>query len=276
MKAGYNMTHKKLKDIVTVDILKLEMFRIHSNVNKPETIKYIKARVDVVVSNVLEWNGLIVAGKNGELKKHHTIFQNGNGKIDRSTICQSIIPILSCGHYCKFCYAANTCVNGLYGLNVTETWLTWYEIEKLFPEHYFAQVRYELAHTRKKDVRLHVSGDFIDEHDYNEWLNVVREYPEKRFYTYSKRPYINRDELPENINVVDSCPCGHSKNYGSDEFLETIVSEIKAEYNVSAWVCKCGTEYEKEWNRTHKGRRYCGGECKHCLTDRFVVFHEHN
>lgn len=275
------MTLKELREIITADVIKLQAVNILSSIKDESKIKHINANINEIVNNYIEWAALITSGDNAELKKHHKIFQGGNKKIDKSVLCQSIIPILSCGSngkckYCPHCYAANTCVNGLYGGSVTVAWLTWYEIEKLNPDAYFTQVRYELNHTRKHDIRLHVSGDFISEADYNEWLSVVREFDSKRFYTYSKRPYIDHSVLPKNINIVNSCPCGHSRNYGDEKFLETIVNEIKAEYNVVAWICQCGTDTEKKYNEEHPRDRYCGGACKHCLTDTFVVFHEHD
>lgn len=123
-----------------------------------------------------------------DIKTSPEIFHEGNGKIDKSVLCQSIAAVFSCGCHCKGCYAAG-CMTGAHGDNVTLSWYRWYFIEKYFPEIYFAKVRYELSHTKKTVVRLHESGDFINNEDAAYWLEIIREFPNIRFYTYTKREF---------------------------------------------------------------------------------------
>lgn len=211
------------------------------------------------------------------------IFHAGNGKIDKSVLCQSIIPVLSCGCHCKGCYAVNCCI-GAHGDNVTLSWYRWYFIEKYFSEVYFKKVRYELAHTSKDTVRLHESGDFMNESDAAAWLTIMKEYPGIRFYTYTKCNYKAVAEMKKlaNCNIVNSLPC-NKINYGSPEYIARLAAEIIAS-GKEVHICACGTAAEKEYNKAHKrtkenksgdNSKYCGGVCKACAYCENVLFYEH-
>ena len=209
-----------------------------------------------------------------DIKTSPEIFHAGNGKIDKSVLCQSIAAVLSCGMKCPGCYAAN-CMTGAHGDNVTLSWYRWYFIEKYIPEIYFAKVRYELSHTKKSVVRLHESGDFIDAADAAEWLKIIREFPNIRFYTYTKRtfPAVAEMKALPNCNIVNSLPCGRM-NYGSPEYVAALAALIIAA-GKEVHICACGTAAEKEYNRANKNSKYCGGVCKACAYCENVLFYEH-
>lgn len=211
------------------------------------------------------------------------IFHAGNGKIDSSVLCQSIIPVISCGMHCKGCYAVNCCT-GAHGDNVTLSWYRWYFIEKHFPELYFSLVRYELAHTKKETVRLHESGDFIGESDAAFWLEIMKEFTEIRFYTYTKSNYdaVNEMKKLANCNIVNSLPCGKI-NYGNADYIASLAAKIIAS-GKECHICACGTAAEKEYNAAHKrtndnkagdNKKYCGSVCKACAYCENVLFYEH-
>lgn len=220
-----------------------------------------------------------------DIKNAPEIFHAGNGKIDSSVLCQSIAAVLSCGCHCKNCYAAN-CMTGAHGDNVTLSWYRWYFIEKYLPDIYFLKVRYELSHTKKKTARLHESGDFMDNADAARWLEIMREFPGIRFYTYTKRDFPAVAEMKSkavpNCNIVNSLPGGNI-NYGSPEYIAALATAIIAA-GKEVHICACGTAAEKEYNKAHKktkdnpggyGRKYCGGVCKACAYCENVLFYEH-
>lgn len=220
---------------------------------------------------------------NDDIKTAPEIFHAGNGKIDSSVLCQSIAAVLSCGCHCKNCYAAN-CMTGAHGDNVTLSWYRWYFIEKYFPEVYFKKVRFELARTKKTVVRLHESGDFMSNEDAAQWLAVMKEFSNIRFYTYTKRDFAAVAEMKKlvNCNIVNSLPCGKI-NYGSPEYIAALAAAIIAA-GKEVHICACGTAAEKEYNKAHKktednpggdGRKYCGGVCKACAYCENVLFYEH-
>lgn len=220
---------------------------------------------------------------NSDIAKAPEIFHAGNGKIDKSVLCQSIAAVFSCGMHCKGCYAKN-CMIGAHGDNVTLSWYRWYFIEKHFPEIYFAKVRYELAHTKKETVRLHESGDFINNTDAEYWLAIMKEFSHIRFYTYTKRDFnaVSEMKLLSNCNIVDSLPCGKI-NYGTPEYVAALAAAIIAA-GKNVHVCACGTKVEKEYNAAHKktkenpngdNSKYCGGACKACAYCENVLFYIH-
>lgn len=221
--------------------------------------------------------------------KKTEILQAGNGKIDDSVLCQAIFPVITCPCHCTGCYAVNACTkkfNGI-GKQTAEAWFKWFFIEKYFPNIYFLQVDRELTATNKKECRWHVSGDFIDNNDVVYCIELFQKHSDKKFYTYTKRDSA-RDNMPalpellalDNVNVVDSLPCG-MKNYGNSEYLEKLVKTVFEKTGEKVVICKCGTDTEKAYNKAHNkkvggdGKKYCGGECKACRDCKYIAFIEH-
>ena len=218
--------------------------------------------------------------------KKTEILQAGNGKIDDSVLCQAIFPVITCPCHCIGCYAVNACTkkfNGI-GKQTAEAWFKWFFIERYYPDIYFLQVDRELTATNKTECRWHVSGDFIDNDDVVHCIKLFRKHSNKKFYTYTKRDTKrhNMPALPEllaldNVNVVDSLPCG-MKNYGNSEYLEKLVKTVFEKTGENVVICKCGTTVEKEYNKAHKAtdkKKYCGGECKACRDCKYIAFIEH-
>lgn len=221
--------------------------------------------------------------------KKTCILQDGNGKIDESVLCQAIFPVITCPCHCKGCYAVNSCTVKFQGRGkqTAEAWYKWYFIEKYYPLVYFMQIDRELGKTDSNECRLHVSGDFIDNDDVNYWIEKIKKYSNISFYTYTKRDE-KRDNMPsleilknlENVNIVDSLPCG-MKNFGNAEYLEKLAKIVKEKTGKEIYICKCGTETEKEYNKAHAkknggdGKKYCGGCCKACRDNKYICFIEH-
>lgn len=221
--------------------------------------------------------------------KKTNILQDGNGKIDSSVLCQAIFPVITCPCHCVGCYAVNACTkkfNGI-GKQTAEAWYKWYFIEKYYRKAYFTQVRRELNKSNSTECRWHVSGDFIDNEDCQECRDLYKDYPNIKFYTYTKRD-AKKDNMPaladimslDNVNIVDSLPCG-MKNYGTEEYLEKLVKTVFEKTGEKVVICECGTAIEKEYNRIHNkknggdGSKYCGGCCKACRDCKYIAFHEH-
>lgn len=272
------MTRENMLSIIQADADKLASYDIHYDKDHADKVKRIVIDVDVQAADIIETIAHLMSNDYSWIKQHRAIFKDGNDKIDKSVACQAIIPILSCGKYCPGCYAANCCV-GAHGKAVTLAWYRWYFIEKHYPELYFAQVKYEIEHSKKLNYRLHVSGDFIDIIDFDNWNDSIKLYPAKHFYTYSKVPETRTAGKANNLNIVDSCPMNHI-NYGDKEYIDKLADTIEKKTGSRPWICKCGTDTEKSFNAPHKaakdGIRYCGGICKHCQTDPYVLFEKHN
>ena len=65
----------------------------------------------------------------------------------------------------------------------------------------------ELRHPRyrRRNVRIHDSGDFFDEDYFTRWLYIVAVTPRTFFYAYTKQvALIKRHRLPDNLRVIFS------------------------------------------------------------------------
>ena len=215
------------------------------------------------------------------------ILKNGNGKIDESVECQALFPVVTCKGQCPGCYAVNSCTkrfNGI-GRQTAESWYKFTFLAKNYPDIYFTQVSRELNKSNATETRWHVSGDFINNDDVLRCIDLFEKYPHIRFYTYTKwdkndMPAIETLEKMENVNIVNSLPCGLI-NYGDDDYLVALAEKVKAETGKTLVVCKCGTKVEKDYNKAHAkknggdGKKYCGGLCKACAYCEYVAFKQH-
>lgn len=236
-----------------------------------------REKLDVSALDIMNTIASTALAIRDDIKNAPRVFHAGNGKIDKAVLCQSIIPVISCGCHCPGCYAVNCCV-GYQGHNVIISWYRWFFIEKYMPELYFSKVRYELLHTKKRVVRLHESGDFISETDAAAWLEIIRDFPNIRFYTYTKQQFSAVQEMRAlaNCNIVNSLPC-KKLNYGTSAYIAALASEIIAS-GAECHICACGTAAEKAYNKAHAktdGKKYCGGACQACAYCENVLFYEH-
>jgi hypothetical protein len=55
-------------------------------------------------------------------------------------------------------------------------------------------------------IRIHDAGDFFSDEYLDAWLRVIRDYPDTRFYAYTKevRRLKSRDDLPPNLTIIYS------------------------------------------------------------------------
>lgn len=215
------------------------------------------------------------------------ILKNGNGKIDASVECQALFPVFTCKGQCPGCYAVNSCTkkfNGQ-GKQTAESWYKFTFLATYYPDIYFMQLDRELSKSKAEECRWHVSGDFINNEDVIRCINLFGKYPHIRFYTYTKwtkedMPALETLESMENVNIVNSMPCGMI-NYGDENYLANLAHKVKAETGKTLVICKCGTSVEKEFNKAHDkknggdGKKYCGGMCKACAHCEYVAFKQH-
>lgn len=236
------------------------------------------AKIEKAANDILFNNG-----------KKTTILQAGNGKIDDSVLCQAIFPVLSCPCHCSGCYAVNDCTKKFQGRGkqTAEAWYKWYFLELYYPEIYFLQFNRELDKTGLKELRMHVSGDFLNNDDVLYCIDAFKKHPGIKVYTYTKRD-AEKDNMPalkileamNNVNIVDSTPDNHI-NYGDEKYIAWLKKYMKDRYEIDVFECQCGTAAEKKYNKLHSkkaggdGKKFCGGYCKACRDLKYVVFLAH-
>jgi hypothetical protein len=185
----------------------------------------------------------------------------GNAKLSKCILGWSITPVITCPNN-------NQCANTCYAR----------KLEKLYPVCKRAWTRnYQLSKTREfkntistfiaskikkiKYVRIHVSGDFYSQEYIDKWCSIVQEFPDIKFYTYTKTfNMFNFDNITSlaNINIINSIAPDGGINYGDSKRIEYLKS---IGYNV------CPTQ---------KGDNIiCGENCKICIEKQKVCFNVH-
>jgi hypothetical protein len=62
----------------------------------------------------------------------------------------------------------------------------------------------DLKRIRAKTIRIHDSGDFFSQDYLNSWFAVIRQFPAKRFYCYTKSLHLDWSAQPANLRRVQS------------------------------------------------------------------------
>ena len=175
------------------------------------------------------------------------LFANGNLKLDKSVGVFSLPPVKTCVN-CKTC--AKTCYAMQAYKQYTNTRNAWDYNFKLSKTHEFYNETMKQIKTSKKDIfRLHSSGDFYNDEYIEKWHDIIKNNPDKQFYTYTKnKKALVLNDLP-NCNVIYSFINGY-RNYGSEEYCQLLHDKF------NAYVCNI------DKNKHEK----CMKDCKACLT----------
>lgn len=63
---------------------------------------------------------------------------------------------------------------------------------------------HDLLLIKQTSIRLHDSGDFFDQAYLNTWCWVIKHFPAKQFYCYTKSLHLDWTDLPDNFTMVQS------------------------------------------------------------------------
>lgn len=173
------------------------------------------------------------------------LFANGNHKLDKTVGVFSLPPIKTCVN-CSTC--AKTCYAMQQYKQYTNTRRAWdYNHELAKTNKFYNEVCNQLKTSKKQIIRLHASGDFMDNEYINKWYNIIKDNPNTLFYGYTKNDNaLKLNELP-NCNIINSFINGY-RNYGSAEYCQLLHDKF------GAYVCNL------------KDGEKCMRECKACLT----------
>lgn len=194
-------------------------------------------------------------------EKTMKVLQAGNKKLSRDILIFNLPPGKSCLN-CKECY--KTCyARKAYKQypNVKISWNYNLELAKNDPEKLFNSIVNQLKSTKKNIIRIHSSGDFFSQDYIDLWEKIIKSFPDKRFYVYTKvnklLDFSNIRKL-NNFNLIKSFIDGHL-NYGSIDYCNNLVK------NHGAFLCPA---------TKGKGIR-CGQDCNYCINNSRPVFIEH-
>lgn len=62
----------------------------------------------------------------------------------------------------------------------------------------------DLAKLKHTTVRLHDSGDFFSQEYLNAWIEIIKQFPEKKFYAYTKSLHLDFSAVPSNLQIIQS------------------------------------------------------------------------
>lgn len=178
----------------------------------------------------------------------------GNSKIGR-VLNISTPPVLTCPNCAectKLCYDIKAC---LFRPEVMRARARNFSILVRDRNRYFDAIKERLKHRRKrKFFRWHVGGEIIDIDYFNRMVEIARDFPDWKFWTYTKNyaivnQWINnhgksRSAIPRNLTVMFSEWKGMEmiNPYGLPEFRVIFAGESAPD-----------------------GARICPGNCEHCI-----------
>ena len=189
----------------------------------------------------------------------------GNGKLDKGILIWSLPAIKTCPNSrdCRdHCYARKAekqypAVLPCRERNYQES------LKKSFVSDMVFLIKSKVKHAKKhkiKYVRIHESGDFYNKTYAQKWIEIARQLPDIHFYGYTKVPEIIPDELPDNMNIVESVMPDGRVNFGEKQEVIDMAKKYRAT------ICPYGKS---------KKAFTCGIECNACTTKRRVVFIQH-
>lgn len=121
------------------------------------------------------------------------------------------------------------------------------------------------------EIRIFASGDFYISDDrainsaYVEmWKRIIKAFPDKFFWTYTKTEFVNAFDDLDNANIVKSVINGIGFNFGEVEYLIETFYKLKA-MGKDVYICKCGFDESQHCHNCHS-----------CSKHAFVLFLKHS
>ena len=192
----------------------------------------------------------------------------GNKKIANNVLVSSLAPVvtcLSCADCKHSCYGRNTCNQYAGALNKRMIYSLMVKIDIDF---YFDLVKNQLSRSKKEYIRIHENGDFVNQNYLDRWIDIIRSFPKKHFYFYTKVENIldfsGMEKLKNARNNPSYLPDGEL-NYGSKEYVDG----LEKKYGKRVFICPA---------TMGKKNIHCGGKCKTCINGKrevIVCFYGH-
>lgn len=186
----------------------------------------------------------------------------GNSKLGKEIAIFDLLAGTSCinCHDCvKHCYAvkAQRQYPTVHDKRAINTFLARNNIKKLRQ-----LIEASLTLNAPKFVRIHSSGDFVSQEYIDMWVSLAKEFPEIKFYTYTKVIGVfDFSKAEKHINIVQSVLPDGDINFGDIEYIK----EKSVKYGIP--ICPVGIT---------KGKGFkCGTDCTLCMHHDQVLFLQH-
>ena len=118
---------------------------------------------------------------------------------------------------------------------------------------------------RVYEIRIHAAGDFFSFEYLNMWKRVIKNFPHKFFWTYTKVKAFEKEfNQFDNANIVKSAIDGIGFNFGPVEYILNTYYKLKAA-GMKVYICRCGIDQNQHCH-----------DCHSCSKYDFVLFVEHS
>ena len=118
----------------------------------------------------------------------------------------------------------------------------------------------QLSNSKENIVRIHSSGDFFSQEYIEFWCEIIKSFPLKKFYAYTKvKGILNFDyiESLNNFNIIESF-INNRLNFGSIEYCNDLHTKH------GAFICPATKSSDIKFR--------CGLNCNYCVTKKNVCF----
>lgn len=178
---------------------------------------------------------------------------------DGSTTCEKG----TCPVKCEGCYGTkgNYRFNGVkYALLMRTRFL------RLHTDIYFNVCRYQIIVENIKYIRVHATGDFI-QNEAAGWKKIFESMPDIKGWTYTKCDItgdIAALNSLDNFNIVNSIIKGCGFNFGHIDYILSAYEKLAAAGD-TPYICRCGIDKNQ----------HCSN-CTGCSRNKYVLFIEHS
>lgn len=160
----------------------------------------------------------------------------------------------TCPMHCDNCYVDNGNYN--FPSNVAGRMIR-YILVRYFMDQVKRAIIAQIIADGITQVRIHDAGDFFSTQYVDMWADIIKHFPDVKFWTYTKWEYaVNAFDQFDNAFITPSLtPAG--LNFGTcTELLEKYRELTAAGYRVH--ICGCGTPYEKHCHACNTGCKAIG------------------
>lgn len=178
----------------------------------------------------------------------------GNSKLPKETLNFSLPPTISCPSRTKLC--DEHCYAKKAYRQYSNVRTAWTENYKLSKTKKFVELMVSSIKTFKNwnQFRISVSGDMYNQTYLNKWFLIVKSFPDKIFYTYTKSYQLNYNNKPDNLIVIYS-----------DDYLSKMFLPLRYFKQFDGVATVDNDLFAQERTQSYfKSFKTCQGDCKVC------------
>lgn len=122
----------------------------------------------------------------------------------------------------------------------------------------------QLSNSKETTIRIHASGDFFSQDYIDFWNDIIKLFPLKKFYAYTKvSSLLDFSDICKlgNFNLIDSIINDIHLNFGDIDYCNSLNQKY------GTFICPATKKGTIEYR--------CGLNCSYCVTNKNVCFIQH-